>query len=147
MDIPVKVTPSFNTGLPWFNNHLFVVSGSTIKQLEASTGSTVSKWPVPDTNNTSCIALPQHGEFIAYSTNDTVTFLDTSTHTRIALIQHTQDIVSIALSPDDQFLAIGGHGGGITIRSLSRITVSNVFIWIMADLNSFLVPLAFPNRI
>ena len=144
-DIPVTLTPWYNTGLLWLNNYLFVVSDGTIKQLEASTGSTVSNWLVPDTNNSSCIALPQYGEFIAYSTNDTVTFWDMSTHTRVGLIrQHPQDIYSIALSPDDRFLAVGGNSGKITISSLSRISVSIVFLWIMADLNSFLV---FPNRI
>jgi WD40 repeat protein len=47
VDIPVTVTSLCNTGHLWFNNHLFVISGSKIKQFEASTGSTVSEWPVP----------------------------------------------------------------------------------------------------
>jgi WD40 repeat protein len=145
--IPVKVTPLFNTGLLWSNNHLFVVSFNKIKQLEASSGSTVSEWSVVDTNATSSIALPQHGEFITYSTNDTVTFWDTSTHARVGLIQHPQDIRSIAVSPDGRFLAIGGDSGKIVIKSISRITVSIVFLWIMAHLNHFLVPLVFPRRI
>ena len=147
VDIPVKVTSDYNAGLLWSDNHLFVISDSTIKQLEASTGSTVSEWLVPNTHRLSSIALPEHGKFIAYSTNDTVTFWDTSTHTQLGLIKHTQPIRSIALSPDDQFLAIGGQGGKITIRSLSCITVSIVFLSIIPDLNDFLVPLAFPNRI
>ena len=146
VQIPVKVTPLFNTGLLWLNNHLFVVSGSTSKQLEASTGSTVSEWQVPSSDSHSCIALPQHGKFIAYSTNDTVTFWDTSTHAQFGLIQHPQ-VISVALSPDDRFLAIGGNSGKITIRSLYRIAVSIVSLWIMAYLNNFLVPLVFPNRI
>jgi WD40 repeat protein len=141
--IPIKVTPWFNTGLLWSNNHLFVVSDSTIKQLEASTGSTISEWPVPDTNNSSCIALPHQGEFIAYSTNDTVTFWDTSTHTSVGLIQHTQSIRSIALSPDDRFLAIGGHGGKVAIKDLRDVlpasysTVSIVYCRIIAYQNRF----------
>ena len=148
MDIrfPATLTPYHNTGFHWFNNHLFVVPGSTIKRLEASTRSTVSEWPVPDTNDSStssCIALPQHGEFIAYSTNHTVTFWDTLTHSRVGEIQHTQDIRSLALSPDGRFLAIGAHGGKISIRSLSRSTVSIVFFWIMADVNKFLVGSSF----
>ena len=121
VDIPVKVAPLFNTGLLWSNNHLFVVSDSKIKQLDASAGSTVSEWSVPDTNNSSCIALPQQGELIVYSTNDTVTFWDTSTHTRVGLIQHTESIRSITLSPDDRFLPIGGNSGKITIRDLRDV--------------------------
>ena len=142
VDIPVKVTPQCNTGLLWFNNHLFVVSGSTIKQLEASTGSTVSEWPVHDATYVSCIALPKHGEFIAYSTDDTVTFWDTSTHTQLGLIQHPRHTYSIALSPDDQFLA-SVEERKITIRSLSPIIVSILFFWIMPHPNNFFVPSSF----
>ena len=124
VDIKVTVTPLCNTGLLWCNNHLFVVSDNKIKQIEASTGSTFSEWPVPDTNLSSCIALPKHGKFIAYSTWRTVTFWDTATHTQLGLIQHSSEIHSIAVSPDDLFLAIGGWEGRITINSLPRITVS-----------------------
>ena len=68
VNIKVTVTPWYNTGLLWFNNNLFVVSDGKIKQIEASTGSAVSEWPVPDSNEFSCIALPGLGESIAYST-------------------------------------------------------------------------------
>ena len=122
--VPVKVTAGCNKGLLWSNNHLFVVSDCTIKELGPSTSSTVSEWPVHNAGYLSCIALPKHGEFIAYSTKDTVTFWNTSTHTQLGLIQHTQPIGSIALSPDDRSLAIGGKGGKITVRSLCPITVS-----------------------
>ena len=131
VDIPVKVTPQRNKGLLWSNNHLFVVSDSAIKQLEPSSGSTVSEWPAPDTNKESCITLPKHAKVIAYATKDTVTFWDTSTRTQLDFIQDTQPAVaqsirSIALSPDDRSLAIGGDGGKITVRSLSPIIVSIV---------------------
>ena len=124
--IPVNVIPLRNKGLLWSNNHLFVVSDSAIKQLEASTGSTLSEWPVPNTTTSSCIALAKHGEFIAYSTYDTVTFWNTSTHTQLGLIQPPRPLESIALSPDDQLLAIGGSGGKITVKSLAPIIVSIV---------------------
>jgi WD40 repeat protein len=148
VDILVTLTPWYNTGLLWSNNHLFVVSGSTIKQFEASTGSKVSKWLVPDANSSSCIALPHVGEFIAYSTKDTVAFWDTSTHTRVGLIQHSQSIRSIALSPDERFLGIGGIDGKIAIGSLSHITVGIVFLVIIAHLNNSLrgVPLVFLSK-
>jgi len=126
VNIQVKVTPLYNTGLVWFNDHLFVVSDNNIKRIDAATGSVVSEWPVPDTTNSSCIALPQHGEFIAYSTNRIVAFWDTSTHAQLGLIQHPQDIYSIAFSPDDQFIAIGGEYGKTTTRRLSRIIASIV---------------------
>ncbi|KAF8548910.1 hypothetical protein OG21DRAFT_1500722 [Imleria badia] len=126
MDIPVKVTPGDNKGLLWFDD-LFVLSDSTIREFHASTGSPVSEWPVPKGNWNSCIALPQHGEFIAYSTNDTVTFLDTSTHTQLGLINHTKYISSIAFSPDDEFLAIGGVEGKITIKKLKDVLLLSSF--------------------
>ena len=125
VDIKVIVTPWLDTGLLWFNHHLLVISGSTIKQFEASTGSSVSEWPVPDSSApSSCIALPKHGGFIANSTQRTITFWDTATHTQLDLIRHPQDIRSIAVSPDGPFLAIGGGYGKITINTLPRIVVS-----------------------
>jgi WD40 repeat protein len=142
VDIPVTVTPWNNTGLLWSNNHLFVLSDGKIKQFEASTGSAVSEWSVPNTNF-SCIALPTLGKFIACSTRPTVTFWDTVTHTQLGFIQHPQDIRSIAVSPDERFLAIGGRNGIITIDSLSRITVSILSRWIVVHMNIFLTPIIF----
>jgi len=126
VDIKAAVTQWYNTGLVWFNNHLLVVSEGAVKQFEASTGSAVSQWPVPDTNIYSCIALPGHGEFIAYSAERTVTFWDMTTHTQLGLIQHPQRIRSIALSPDDLFIATGGEDGKIIVERPSRIIVSSM---------------------
>jgi len=116
----------YNSGLVWFNNHLLVVSDGQIKQFDASTGSAVSEWLVPDTNELSCIGLPKHGEFIACSTKRTVTFWDMATHTQLGLIdiRHPEDIRSVALSPDDRFIATGGWNGKIVIESLFRIITS-----------------------
>jgi hypothetical protein len=144
VEIEVTVTPWYNKGVLWFNDNLFVVSDGEIKQIEASTGSTVSEWPVPDSKFTSCIALPKHGEFIAYSTQRTVTFWDTATHTELGHFQHSQDISSITVSPDDRFLAVGGREGKITINSLSRFNVSILSRWIVVYMNKFLTPIIFP---
>ena len=143
VDIPVKVDPAFDTGLLWSNNHLFVISDDKIKQLGASTGSTVSEWQVPGSNGRSCIALLQHGQFFAHSSRDIVTFWDTATPNQLGLIQHPEHIRSIAVSPDDRFLAIGGEDGKITINSLSqRITASIFSRWIVVHVNNFLASLA-----
>ena len=129
VDIPVAVIPSHNTGLDWSgDNHLFVVSDGKIKEFEARSGSRVSQWPVHGTKHLSCIALPKYGRFIAYATKNTVTFWDVLTHTQLALIQFPYSIRSIALSPDDLFLAIGGEDGKIVLKSLSWITVSIVLL-------------------
>ena len=124
VDIPVTVPSLYNSGLLWFNNHIFVVSDNAIKQLDASTGSIVFEWPVPNSDIHSCIAIPRHGKFIAYSTSRLVTFWDTSTHLQIGLVEHTGNICSIALSPDNRSLAIGGPYGTIITEGLSEIFVS-----------------------
>ena len=130
VNIDVKVTPQYNTGLLWFNDHLLVVSDDKIEEYDPYTGSTVSESPVRNSNYFSCIALPKHRGFIAYSTDHTVTFWDTSTHSQLALIQHPQGIHSIAFSPDDRFIAIGGEDRKITIKSVPRIIVSVLSCWI-----------------
>ena len=137
MDITVTVIPWHNTSLLWSKAHLFVVCDNEMKQIDSSAGSVVSEWPVPDSNKFSCIALSEHGKFVAYSAKRTVTFWDTSTHRQLGLIQHPQDIRAIALSPDDQLLAIISEGGKITIKWLSHTIVSIVFHWVMAFLNKF----------
>ena len=134
VDIKVRVIPHYNTGLLWSNNHLLVVSYKKIEEFDASTGSQVSEWLVPDTDWDSCIALPKHEQFIAFSAKRTVTFWGTSTHNQLALIlQHPEDILSIVFSPDDWILAIGG-GGKITIQSLSGTNVSAAFCCAISSL-------------
>lgn len=120
MEVRVVVTPWYQPALLWSTQHwLFIISNGLIKQMESSSGSTVSEWLVPTANYWSCIVLPQHRKFIAYSTINTVTFWDTSTHSQLGLLQDDQQMRSIALSPDDRFLAIGGKLGEITIKQLS----------------------------
>ena len=143
VDIDVTVTLLRNTGLFWFNDHLLIVSGKRIKEFRASTK--VSEWPVPDTDYYSCIALPKHKQFIAFSAKRTVTFWDTSTHNQLPLtFQHPEAIHSIALSPDDRILAIGG-GGKITFQSLSGINVSATFCCAILSLNNFLASAFSPS--
>ena len=134
VDIPITVTSWYNNGLLWINNHILVVSGNTIKQLDASTGSTVYEWPVPNSDFDSCIAIPRHGKFIACSTSRSVTFWDTSTHLQIGLVKHTENIRSIAPSPDSRSLAIGGYHGTIVTERLSHIIVSTYPHWTMTCL-------------
>ena len=145
VDIDVNVAPLYNSGLLWFNNHLVVISDNQIKQIDASTGSQIWEWAVPNASDPVYIAILKHGQLIAYSANRTdrtVTFWDTSTRTQFGLVNHPQDIYSIALSPDGRFLAIGGENEAITIKRLSRITVSVIFSHcIMTCLNNFRAPI------
>ncbi|KAF8546581.1 hypothetical protein OG21DRAFT_1102783 [Imleria badia] len=123
VEIQVRVT--HESGPLWSNCYLFVISGHKIRQFDASTGSPVSEWPVPNSDTTSCISLSQHGHFITYSTNHIVSFWDTSTHAQLGLLQQPQDIHSIALSPNDQFLAIG-RDEKIVFESLPHISNSTI---------------------
>ena len=147
VDIPVMVTSLYNSGLLWFNNHIFVVSDNTIKQLDASTGSTVYEYPVPNSGVHSSITIPRHGNFIAYSTNRSVTFWDASTHLQIGLVKHTEDIHSFALSPGDRSLAIGGCHGTIITEGLSHFIVSTYPHWTMTCLMACSSLLSFRLRL
>ena len=123
VEIKGGVTPSYKyniAGLLWFSNHLFAISDSKIKEFDASSGLSVSEWPIHHNElfEIPRIALPHHGEFIACATHRTISFWDTSTRTQLGLIEHPRDILSIAFSPDDRFLAIGGLNGKITIKNL-----------------------------
>ena len=136
VDIDVK---ALNTGLLWSNDHLFVISVRKIEEFDASTGSKLSEWPVSDTDDYSCIALPKYEKFVASSAKRTVTFWDMSTHNRLpSTLQHPEDIRSIAFSPDDRILAIGG-GGKITLSPVSAVSC-----WVMSSLNSFQGPALSP---
>ena len=127
VDINVKVVPLFNTGLVWYrNSHLLVVSNGKIGKLDATTGATVLEWPAPDIDQFTCVTLPTRDEFFACSSRRAVILMDASTHTQLPTIRHAQKISAIALSPDDRFLAIGGDGGKITVKSLPRIVVSDI---------------------
>ena len=145
VDIDVEVIPWSNTGLLWSNNHLLVVSDKKIEEFDASTGSKVSEWPVSDTDWKSCIALAKHERFTAFSSQRIVTFRDTLTHNQLPLtLQHPEDILSIAFSPDDRILAIGG-GRKMTIQSLSDIDMSATFCRAVWSLNSFLASASSPS--
>ena len=135
VDIKVKVTPLFNAGLLWSNDHLFVVSDKKIKELDASTGLKVLEWSVPGTDEYSHIVLPKRGRFVVCSAERSITFWDTLTHNQLPLTpQHPKDIRSIAFSPDDRILAIGG-GEKITLSP-----VSTVSCWVISSLNNLLGP-------
>ena len=75
-----------------------------------------------------------HWEFIPYSANCTIRFWDMP-----SLVTHLQTTIFSQL--------VERVGKSWLAWSLSRITVRIVFLWIMVDLNDFLVLFVFPNRI
>ena len=143
VDIPVELHPGHSTSLLWSNNHIFVVSDGKIKEFDASSGSPASEWTAPKSIWDSCFALSHHGEFLAHSSNDTVTFWDTSTHTQLGFIRHTQDIRSITFSPGDRLLAIGGSQGKITIKEVNDVPLSSYCTVSIVYLRLALLPIHF----
>ena len=122
VDIPV--TSLCNNGILWFNDYLYVVCGSAMKELDPSTGSIITEWPIPGDKICSPIAIPVRGTFIAYSTGQTLTLWDMVSHTQLGLIEHHGDINPITLSPGNRFYAIGREDGTIITKGISHIMVS-----------------------
>lgn len=131
-DIPAKVTPFYNTGLLWSNEHIFILSNNAIKQINVSTTLIVSEWSltVPPDNNYACIVSSKFG--IICSASCTIMLCDSSTRTPHHLIQLAEDAHSITLSPDSRFLAIGGGDGKITFIGIPRSSVSVMYCWTKA---------------
>ena len=117
----IKVSCRDQVSLVWGYNLLFVASTDTVWKIKRSN---VSEWSIPETNETSCTTLQSRGEFVVAATSRVIRFWDISTHAQLPPIQHSQDRRSITLSPDDQFIAIAGKDGKITIKQLSHISVS-----------------------
>jgi WD40 repeat protein len=113
------------TPLAWSNNGQQVFTASSdhkIKSFDVSTGSQLAKSQVPGDDAVVSIALAANGKFLATFADRSISFWDTSTLTQIGpVIEDSQGIRSIALSPDCSYLATGGWNGNITIRNLNNI--------------------------
>ena len=129
--ITIKVdTPSIwpCTPLAWSNDGLRIFAASRdnrIKSFDVSTGSQLAESPTLNVNPddyVKSIVLAANGRFIATFANRTISFLETSTLTRIdPVIEDSAWIYSIAISPDSGYLATGRNDGKITIRDLGII--------------------------
>ena len=121
--LPVEVYSALNQSLAWASDRkqLFALSrDGNIHCLDVSTGTTLSKWAIHSSMNAMCIALASNGTFIAACANSSISFWDTATHEQIgSVIEHTDDILSMAISTNDD-LVIGG-GSTIIIRGLCDI--------------------------
>jgi WD40 repeat protein len=123
-DIPSRapITP-----LAWSNDgqQFFAASnGRTIKSFDVSTGSQLGELQVHgnDGDVVMSIALAANGKFLATFVDRSISFCDTSTLTLIgSVVEDSQRIRSIALSPDCSYLATGGFDGNITIRNLNNV--------------------------
>ena len=119
--ISIENPISSNSLLPisWSTHgqQLFAVSEDyKIKSFDSSTGSLRAEWQNHESSDgPMSIALSANGKFVASSAGRFVSFWDTSTHTQLGIVEETQDIDSIALSPDGCRLATGSKSSGSPI--------------------------------
>ena len=108
-----------NSFLPivWSGQQLFAVSTDyKIKSFDSSAGSPLAEWQIHENDEgPMSVALSTNGKFIASSAGRFISFWDTSTHTRLGIVEETNDIQSIALSPDGCRLAAGSRDSGTSI--------------------------------
>ena len=118
------------TPLAWSNGgqQIFAVSNDKkIKSFNFSTGSQLAESQILNGDNVRSLALAANGNFIAAITNRGISFLDTTTLSRIdPVIEDSEDICSVALSPDGGCIATGRPDGKIIIRDLGGI-LPNVY--------------------
>ena len=106
VDVPIQVKKP----LAWASDakRLFALSYGHIHCLDASTGTTLSKWPIHNTQDAECIALASNGTFITASTSSSVSFWDTTTREQIgSVIKFTRRVWCIVISRNND-LAVGG---------------------------------------
>ena len=96
---------------------LFAVSEDYhIRSFDSSAGSRLAEWKIHENDDgPMAIALSANGKFIASSAGRFVSFWDTSTYTQLGIVEETDDIQTIALSPDGCRLAAGSLNPGSSI--------------------------------
>ena len=122
------VSPSTRlTGTPlaWSHDGQQIFAASKdyrIKSFDVSTGSRLAKSLTFNGGILGSIALAANGKFVVVPAGRFISFLNTSTLSRIdPVIEGSRDIVSVALSPDSGYLATGHEDGKIIIRDLGGI--------------------------
>ena len=118
-------TPQFGAATPiaWSSDgrQIFVASRDKFRAFDTSTGTQLAESQIPY-DGVPSIALASNGKFIAALANRSVSFLDTSTLARIGpVIEDSEGIRSVAISPDSTRLATGRGDGKIIIRDLAKI--------------------------
>jgi WD40 repeat protein len=125
LTIKTDIHPRYpSTPLAWSNNgqQFFAASSDLkIKSFDVSTGSQLAESQA-HVQVVPSIALAASGNFLATFVDRSISFWDISTLVRIGpVIEDSQRIYSIALSPDCSYLATGGWDGNITIRNLNNV--------------------------
>ncbi|KAH7909830.1 hypothetical protein BJ138DRAFT_1088773 [Hygrophoropsis aurantiaca] len=123
-DIPVQVTGFPIAPFVWSPDGQKLFASSPGRA--SYTPSTSEQWSIiHNTNSQPSVAT--NGRFIACYAGSTLWFWDSISHEQIGnVIQHNAEIRSIALSPDERYLACG-NGTKITVYSLRNILPPHYF--------------------
>ena len=126
--IKINIPNRPSTPLAWSTDGQQVFATSSdkkIKSFDASTGSLLDESQILCDGNSdfSAIVLATNGKFIAtVATRKSISFLDTATLTRIdPVIKDGEEPYSIAISPDNNYLATSQKDGKIAIRHLRSV--------------------------
>ncbi|KAN0084115.1 hypothetical protein V8E55_007619, partial [Tylopilus felleus] len=93
-----------------------------VKRFDTSSGSLISTWSVPGGGWPASVVLSRNQKFAVVVAFGTLSLWDTSTQQQIGTaIKHASTVRSIALSPNDDWVATGEDNGKVTLRSLRDI--------------------------
>ncbi|KAH0837838.1 WD40-repeat-containing domain protein, partial [Lanmaoa asiatica] len=116
------------TPLAWSNNgqQVFTTSSDNrIRCFDVSTGSRLADSQVlhdGDDSQVYSIVAAANGKFITTFTPHSISFLDTSTLTRIGpVVENSEEIRSISISSDCSRLATGRRDGKVVVRALRDV--------------------------
>ena len=106
-----------STPIAWSvdSQRLFATSkDNKIKLFDSSSGSQLAEWKIHENDDSDriSVALAANNKFIASSAGRFVSFWDTSTQAQVGIVEDTQSIRSVALSPDGSRLVTGSEGSG-----------------------------------
>ena len=125
LDIPFTFNKSISSWLSWSaDGHQLCAAScnSQVKRFDTSSGSLISTWSVPGGGWPASVVLSRNQKFAVVVAFGTLSLWDTSTQQQIGTaIKHASTVRSIALSPNDDWVATGEDNGKVTLRSLRDI--------------------------
>ncbi|KAF8556849.1 WD40 repeat-like protein, partial [Imleria badia] len=130
LDIPFKAQSYPSSSFTWSTDggQLFAVAYGEVKCFDTSSRAVLSKWSVHNGEGPTSIVLACNQKFAVVSAYDSLSFWDTSTHKQIGtVVKQASTVWSMALSPNDDRVAIGHENGKITFRSLHDILPGSYF--------------------
>ncbi|KAG8219223.1 WD40-repeat-containing domain protein [Butyriboletus roseoflavus] len=121
--IKIDIPNFLGTPLAWSSQQIFAASShNKIRSFNTSTGSQLAELQIPDGDGNYVFCVAQAAKLIATFAGHSISFLDISTLALIGpVIEDSEKISSIAISPDGTHLATGGESGIIVVRDLGKI--------------------------